>query len=149
LPKPNAKRKPRRKTAKKKRKSKPSTTEANGKDKKSGKFLPGNKCAKGNPFAKQVAQLRAAFYEALTEEDLKEVAMALIKKAKKGDVAAIKELLLRVMGQPQIPPPPPTEEGEWLHRINLPDGSHLIVPAGTDPIDAYHESIRGKEPKDG
>ena len=153
MSKPNAKRKPRRKTAKKKkaakkRKRTPSLDGSNGKDGK-GRFTEGNKFGKGNPFAKQANQLRAAFYDAISPEDLKAVALALIEKAKKGDVHAIKELLLRIMGQPQIPPPPPTEEGEWLHRINLPGGSHLIVPAGTDPIDAYHESVRGKTSKDG
>jgi hypothetical protein len=63
-------------------------------------FAKGNPGGPGNPFAKQVAALRAKLYAAVTEADLQEVVQALLTKAKAGDVPAVRELLDRLLGKP-------------------------------------------------
>jgi hypothetical protein len=78
----------------------PSTTASNGRD-GDGKFAPGNKLAKGNPFARRVAKLRLALFKAVTPDDLAAVIAALLAQAKSGDVASIKELLQRLLGPPE------------------------------------------------
>lgn len=78
----------------------PSTTASNGRG-SNGKFGPGNKVAKGNPFAKRVARLRSALFKAVSPNDLHDVLAALLMQAKAGDVASIKELLQRLLGPPE------------------------------------------------
>lgn len=63
-----------------------------------GRFLPGNTYAKGNPFHKQVAQLRSVLYDAVSEEDMRKVIRKLVSMAIDGDTAAIKLLLDRCLG---------------------------------------------------
>jgi hypothetical protein len=65
-----------------------------------GKFAPGNRLAKGNPNNRRAQQLRNAYIDAVTPEDMREVAVAVAKVAKGGDVAAAKELCDRVIGRP-------------------------------------------------
>src|SRR4051812_22732342 len=77
----------------------PSPTAFNGRS-AGGRFGPGNKCARGNPHARRVARLRAELLRAVTPQDLREVVAALLAKAKAGEVAAIKELLERLLGPP-------------------------------------------------
>lgn len=111
-----------------------------------GGFAKGNKCGKGNPYAKRTAQLRKVFYDAITEEDMFEVARSLIAKAKTGDVMAIKELLLRLLGQPlEYVEDKIDDQEDWVFRTTLSNGDYLVVPAGTNPIAAYHAHIRSKK----
>ena len=65
-----------------------------------GRFAPGNRAARGNPHARRVALLRAALLRSVRPEDLAAVALALLAKAKDGDVAAARELLQRLLGPP-------------------------------------------------
>src|SRR5262245_35289336 len=65
-----------------------------------GRFAAGNKAGRGNPLNRHAHRLRYALLSAVKREDIREVAAALLDKAKGGDVAAIKELLDRVMGRP-------------------------------------------------
>lgn len=77
----------------------PSTADSNGR-KTDGTFARGHKLAKGNPFAKKTAQIRAALFKCITVEDIRIAAMAQIKKAKKGDRFAFAEILDRTIGKP-------------------------------------------------
>jgi hypothetical protein len=43
--------------------------------------------------------LRSALLDAVTEDDLRAIARTLVKRAKEGDLAAIRELLNRVIGK--------------------------------------------------
>jgi hypothetical protein len=52
-----------------------------------------------------VADLRAALLESVTEADIRAVARALVKRAKAGEVAAIRELLDRLVGKAGDTPP--------------------------------------------
>ena len=65
-----------------------------------GRFLPGNAGGPGNPLGQHVNLLRKALLEAVTPEDMRQIAAALLEAAKGGDVAAAKELLLRCLGRP-------------------------------------------------
>lgn len=65
-----------------------------------GRFLPGTRGGKGNPFAAQVNRLRSALLNAVSEKDVIEVVHALLDTAKGGDVAASKVLFDRVLGKP-------------------------------------------------
>jgi hypothetical protein len=71
----------------------------NGKDEK-GKFAAGNKYGSGNPFAKQVNQLRSALLKTIEPEDIIAIVKILIKKAKAGNILCIKEVLDRSLGKP-------------------------------------------------
>ncbi|MFO0846151.1 MAG: hypothetical protein U0797_27870 [Gemmataceae bacterium] len=65
-----------------------------------GRFVRGNAGGPGNPFARQVAQLRSLLLRALTAEDLVAVAVALVERAKQGDVAAARLLFQYTLGKP-------------------------------------------------
>ena len=79
--------------------SPPSPTAGNGRG-AGGRFGPGNRCARGNPHARRVARLRAELLRAVTPQDLRDVVAALLARAKAGEVAAVKELLQRLLGPP-------------------------------------------------
>lgn len=65
-----------------------------------GRFPKGNPGGPGNPHARAVHRLRSALLKAITPDDVKKMVAVLIRKAKKGDVIAIKELLDRTVGRP-------------------------------------------------
>jgi hypothetical protein len=71
-----------------------------------GRFVIGNKGGPGNPFSRQVADLRKAFLEAATPDRMKELSDELFTQAKAGDVAAAKLLLSYVLGKPADVPNP-------------------------------------------
>ena len=74
-------------------------TTSNGRD-GAGRFAPGNRLAKGNPHARRAQELRAALFEAVTPEDLREVVLRMVQDAKDGDHQARKELFDRTLGKP-------------------------------------------------
>ena len=91
----------------------PAAPEENGRD-AGGKFTKGNKGGPGNPFARRIAELRAALVNTVTAEDLAKVAAAMIKKAGKGDVAAARLVFQYVLGKPSDPPDPDrVDVDEW------------------------------------
>jgi hypothetical protein len=65
-----------------------------------GRFGQGNRGGPGNPFARQVAALHAGLLARLTPEDLGDIAEALVREAKGGNVAAAKLLLSYTLGKP-------------------------------------------------
>ncbi len=74
-----------------------------------GRFLPGNPGGPGNPHGAAVARFRSALMTAVTEEDLHEIARALVDAAKGGDVTAARLLLDRLLG--------PAEAIDLLQRV--------------------------------
>ena len=64
-----------------------------------GQFGAGNPGGPGNPYARRVAALRTALMDAVTDDDIRAVAKALVKRAKAGEVPAIRELLDRLVGK--------------------------------------------------
>ena len=75
------------------------TPSANGRTPR-GQFAKGNPGGPGNPYARRTAALRSALLDAVTEADIRAVARALVKRAKDGEVPAVRELLDRLLGRP-------------------------------------------------
>lgn len=71
-----------------------------GRDPTTGRFKAGWRGGPGNPYVKRVAALRAALLNSVTEKDIRQVVAALLSQAKQGDVTAIRELFLRLLGPP-------------------------------------------------
>ncbi|MEY4212245.1 MAG: hypothetical protein RL458_470 [Pseudomonadota bacterium] len=87
-----------------------------GRRSSNGQFGAGNPGGPGNPYARRVAALRTALMDAVTDEDIRAVARALVNQAKAGEVPAIRELLDRLVGKP-------TERAEQSHAtINVVTG---------------------------
>ncbi len=80
----------------------PSRNGANGRDAQ-GRFLAGNAGGPGNPHAKRTAELRAILLDVVTDDDYRAVVARLLKMAKAGNLAAIREILDRTVGKPVIP----------------------------------------------
>src|SRR5262249_34989491 len=78
----------------------PLTSAGSGRD-ANGRFSHGNKAGRGNPLNRKVQQLRNALLAAVKKQDFREVAAALLEKAKGGDVAATRGLFDRLLGKPQ------------------------------------------------
>lgn len=66
-----------------------------------GRFGKGNPGGPGNPLTKRVNVYRKAFLDAVTEEDIKDAALMLVKAAREGDLDAIGMLLDRAIGKPK------------------------------------------------
>jgi hypothetical protein len=79
--------------------STPSTNGDYGRD-QSGRFVPGNKLGRGNPFNQRACELRSALMEAVTADDVAKIIAAIVKLAKAGDVVAAREILDRTIGKP-------------------------------------------------
>jgi hypothetical protein len=77
----------------------PSTHGTNGKD-QNGRFAAGNRLGRGNPLAGRAAKIRAVLLKHLTPKDAGTIADTLIRQAKEGDLASIRELLDRTIGRP-------------------------------------------------
>jgi hypothetical protein len=65
-----------------------------------GQFARGNPGGPGNPYARRTAALRSALLDAVTEADIRAIAKALVKRARDGEVPAVRELLDRLLGRP-------------------------------------------------
>jgi hypothetical protein len=64
------------------------------------RFTLGNKGGPGNPFARQVAEIRKLLLNAVPGERLTKIVMAMVEKAEAGDVAAAKLVLQYTAGKP-------------------------------------------------
>lgn len=64
-----------------------------------GRFAPGNAHGRGNPHARQAAELREVLMAAVTADDMRVVVGALVEQARAGNVPAARELLDRVLGR--------------------------------------------------
>jgi len=93
------------------------TQESTDKREANGRFAKGNKGGPGNPFARQVAALRQTLLNRATPKDFEEVADELIKKAKSGDVAAIKLIFQYTLGKPAPSPDPDHLDVDEWHKL--------------------------------
>src|SRR5687767_15952779 len=79
-----------------------------------GRFALGNKAGKGNPFARQVAQLKSAVLQFMSVGKLQQILEALFARACQGDLAAAKLLLQYSLGQPsRAVEPDRMDNEEW------------------------------------
>ena len=80
-------------------KSLPSPNGGNGRDATTGRFVKGWRGGPGNPHARRVADFRNVLMEAVSDEDLYDIARTLVERGKSGDVSAARELFDRLMGK--------------------------------------------------
>lgn len=77
----------------------PSTNGSNGRD-SAGRFTAGNGGGPGNPHAQRVARYRSLLLQAVSENDFRKIVKTLVDRATKGDFAAARLLLDRLLGRP-------------------------------------------------
>jgi hypothetical protein len=65
-----------------------------------GHFTAGNQGGLENPCIKSAAETRAAMMVAVSQDDLRAIVRALVKKAKMGDTEAARLVLERLIGKP-------------------------------------------------
>jgi hypothetical protein len=121
----------------------PSATGVNGRD-SGGRFAKGNRIASGNPFNRRVAGLRSALLQAVTEEDVHQLAVQLVEAAKKGDLAAIKLLFLYTIGRPSETVNPDKldlEEWDIRQQSNTPKLQDVWDIVDGMPVEAVLESV--------
>lgn len=90
-----------------------------------GYFAKGNKFGKGNPHFKKITAYRMALLKAIDEDDVREVVLVLMQKAKAGEDWAIKEFLNRTVGK--AVPASELPDGVRLSVIRTPFTPPLIV----------------------
>jgi hypothetical protein len=71
-----------------------------GHDPATGRFTPGNKAARGNPFNRKLAAMREQLVGLVGTPGLARLVKALLRNAEKGDLASAKMLLAYVVGKP-------------------------------------------------
>src|SRR5207245_5032931 len=95
-----------------------------------GRFTAGNRGGPGNPFARQVAELRCALLDEATTDDVRAIARHLIGRARGGDVPACKLLLAYLIGKPAaVVNPDDLDWQEVQQRLRcppLPDAARRI-----------------------
>jgi len=97
-----------------------------------GRFLPGNRLGQGNPVYKRQAKYRRAFEDAVSEDDMADIARAMVAAAKKGDVVAARLITDYLLGKPVTPI---SVESTSAHPIRL-LGPDDPVPGAADDGDA-------------
>jgi hypothetical protein len=110
----------------------PSQTGANGdgRDPKTGRFGAGNKCGKGNPFARRLGAMRTAFLDALTAEDVQALARRLLRQALAGDTAAAQLVLSYILGKPTAAVDPDALDlAEWQLLARSPSRAEMALTA--------------------
>ena len=114
-----------------------------------GRFVKGNPGGPGNPFARQVARLRSALVNRVTEADMERIAEDLLVKARLGDLAAIKLLFLYVLGKPaQAVNPDTLDIEEWVQTIRPIPQIQREWPKAlmTVPVDTLSGMVRVVQP---
>jgi len=70
-----------------------------GKDSKTGRFLAGNKLARGNPSPRKVSAFRASLFSCVTASDFRLIVNKLVEEAQKGEPWAVKLALSYLCGK--------------------------------------------------
>ena len=76
----------------------PNSAGSDGRD-RTGRFGPGNRSGRGNPFARRTAELHRALMDAVEPRMIAAIAKRLTKAALEGDVAAAKVVFDRALGR--------------------------------------------------
>jgi hypothetical protein len=97
-----------------------------------GRFVRGNSGGPGNPFARQVAELRQALLDAVTADKMRRLVEALLERAMNGDNGAARLVLQYTLGKPAATVEPDRVDvdeyrlreeaaippGQWLPMLN-------------------------------
>ncbi len=114
-----------------------------------GRFVKGNRGGPGNPFARQVAKLRAALIQRVTEADIERIADDLLTSAKMGHLPSIRLLFLYVLGKPAAVVDPDTLDlEEWKRHVQpLPQiMAELEQALMSMPVQAATDMVRTSQP---
>ena len=106
-----------------------------------GRFAPGNSGGPGNPFGRQVAELRQTLLDTVSTDKLRKLVDALIQRAIQGDTAAAKVVLQYALGKPaNTVDPDRTDVDEYRLRkeASIPGSEWLSVIDGM-PVDVVHD----------
>jgi hypothetical protein len=97
---------------------------------KNGRFAKGNPGGPGNPFSRQLAQMRQVVLQCVSEEDLRDIVAQVVQKAKQGDLAAARLVLSYAVGKPQPAPEPDRLDVEEidLYQQQAVGLEHLLIP---------------------
>ncbi len=91
-----------------------------------GKFAPGNKLGKGNPFTRKLGAKRAAFVDAVTNEEVAALARELYRLALEGDLQAAALFLNYAVGKPtEAVDPDAVDLDEWKRLYAGPTATQL------------------------
>ena len=110
----------------------PSETAANGdgREAKTGRFAAGNKCGKGNPFARRLGAMRSAFLDAVSAEGVQALARKLLAQALAGDVQAAQLFLAYAVGKPApAADPDALDLAEWQLLARSPSRAEMSLTA--------------------
>lgn len=118
----------------------PDGANGTGHDLTTGRFLPGNAGGTGNPYARQVAALRAVILQTVTPAEVRLVVLALLKEAKAGNVMAIREVLDRCLGKVPLAVAVQVEDDKPKLRLRIEIGDKLAA------LEA-REAAEGKPPE--
>jgi len=113
-----------------------------------GRFTKNNPGGPGNPFARRTAAARKAFCEAVSQEDLVQIAQTIKQRAKEGDMAAAKLLLSYVIGKPEAAVAPDTLDIDEF-KLYEEEGRHyskLAAVAATPGLDLACTIARTSRP---
>src|SRR6266498_1293392 len=83
-----------------------------------GQFAKGNSIGPGNPFGRQVAQLRQAALNVVGLKDIEEVFSAILLLAKSGNLQAAKLILSYTLGKPAAVENPDTMDHQELKQAH-------------------------------
>jgi hypothetical protein len=115
-----------------------------------GQFARGNKGGPGNPYARQVAAFRSLLMKCVTADDFVAVAVAVVEKAKQGDIAAARLLFQYTLGRPVANPHPDRLDHDELQAFranaapqNIDDHMQAV------PLGPALELLRGLSPCNG
>ena len=79
-----------------------------------GRFAKGNQFGPGNPYARQVAELRKQMLNAVTSEQIQAIILAMVQKAIEGSVPAARLVLSYTLGKPmESMNPDRMDQDEW------------------------------------
>jgi len=85
------------------------------------RFARGNKAGCGNPYTRRVGELRAAFLDAVTPDNIQSLAHALLAKALDGDLPAAQLFLSYAVGKPgDAINPDDADLDEWARTARRP-----------------------------
>ncbi len=113
------------------------------------RFVKGNRGGPGNPFARQVAKLRATLIQRVTEEDIQYIADELLASAKMGHLPSIRLLFLYVLGKPAAVVDPDTLDiEEWRQFVQPLSQIMAELPEVlmSVPVQTVNEMVRTAQP---
>src|SRR5262249_46076811 len=113
-----------------------------------GRFAPGNKFSRGNPFGRAQAELRKALLDAATADDVRRGGAKLAELASAGDVAAARVVLEDAVGKPTPAPNPDTLDlEEWMLYFRAPQ-EHELEDVMTDRLPPADAAVLAREVRD-